>query len=204
MSQWGKSDQANNAPIWAAAQSKQKANTGNRDALYGNGTATGLFAVDAAEITAGGGTIAHTGWIRRVVGTGRRSGRVQTEVLIAGGIDTDGEDDDIFSDTTITISVQPASKSVNTGLATTFSVGAVANPVVTMTYQWQANTGSGLVNLIDGNIGPGNNSGTYSNVTTSTLSISDVSSLDGVTFAVVVSASGANSVTSANATLTVV
>lgn len=195
MSQWGKSDQANNAPIWAAAQSKQKANSANRDALYGNGTATGLFAVDAAEITSGGGTIAHTGWIRRVVGTGRRSGRVQTEVLIAGGIGTDGEDD-IFSDTTITISVQPASKSVNTGLATTFSVGAVANPVVTMTYQWQANTGSGLANLAA--------AGVYSNVTTSTLSISDVSALDGVTFAVVVSASGANSVTSANATLTVV
>jgi len=36
---------------------------------------------------------AHTGWVLRTVGSGGRSGRVQTEVLVAGGITSDASDD---------------------------------------------------------------------------------------------------------------
>lgn len=54
-------------------------------------TADLLFAV------VGAGSVAHTGWVVRKEGTGGRAGRVQTEVLVAGGIVTDsGDDDDQF------------------------------------------------------------------------------------------------------------
>lgn len=198
MAQHGSRDQSNNAPIWAAAQSSLTPNTANRDALYGNSTATGLFAVDSNEIAAAGGSIAHTGWIRRVVGTGGRLGRIMTEVLVAGGIVTD-EANDAYAQYVITISVQPQSKSVNNNLNTTFSVGAVSVPVDTLTYKWQANSGSGFANLT--------NSGVYSNVTTSTLSISNVAGLNAVSYRVIVSTSSASpaiTATSSNATLTVV
>lgn len=47
----------------------------------------------------GAGTLAHTGWVVRTVGSGGRAGRIQTEVLVAGGIVTDNDsDDDVFPD----------------------------------------------------------------------------------------------------------
>lgn len=57
-----------------------------------------VYGVDEAEIAAGGGAVAHTGWVRRVAGSGGRSGRVQTEVLVAGGITGDAADDSEFPD----------------------------------------------------------------------------------------------------------
>lgn len=42
--------------------------------------------------------IAHTGWVLRTEGTGGRAGRVQYEVLVAGGIVDDGSDDTILPD----------------------------------------------------------------------------------------------------------
>lgn len=42
--------------------------------------------------------IPHTGWVLRTEGTGGRAGRVQYEVLVAGGIGTDGSDDTILPD----------------------------------------------------------------------------------------------------------
>ncbi len=53
----------------------------------GSGTA-GVAVLGAPGIGA-----AHTGWVLRKTGTGGRAGRVQTEVLVAGGIASDGSDD---------------------------------------------------------------------------------------------------------------
>lgn len=201
MSLWGMADNANNLPKQAAASvpGRKKAPTlANANTLYGNTTVEGLFAYNASEIAASQGAVAHTGWVRRTVGSGGRAGRVMTEVLVAGGITGPSANNGIPS-VTISISIQPANKSVNAGLATTFSVGAVSIPVgATLAYQWQANTGSGFANLT--------NSGIYSNVTTSTLSISNVTTANQVSYRVVVSdnADGATPVTSANAKLTVV
>lgn len=39
---------------------------------------------------------AHTGWVLRTVGSGGRAGRIQTEVLVAGGISGDAADDDTY------------------------------------------------------------------------------------------------------------
>ena len=44
---------------------------------------------------AGGTTLTHAGWVRRVVGTGGRAGRVQQEVLVAMGSMSGDQSDDI-------------------------------------------------------------------------------------------------------------
>lgn len=65
-------DQLDGAPTSAV---DDKSNTGQDQ--YGNT----VFGVDANEVAAG--SAAHTGWVRRVEGTGGRAGRVQEEVLVA-------------------------------------------------------------------------------------------------------------------------
>lgn len=103
MAQWGSNDATSNAVLFAPALVNKTPNTANRDALYGNTTANayfagvtvGMYGVDAAELSS---DIAHTGWILRKVGQGGRAGRIQTEVLVAGGITGDSSDDDIFPD----------------------------------------------------------------------------------------------------------
>lgn len=45
-----------------------------------------VFGVDATEqVVAGATGPAHAGWVRRIVGTGGRAGRVQYETLVASG-----------------------------------------------------------------------------------------------------------------------
>lgn len=53
-------------------------------------TATGVAVVGGAKNKG----VAHTGWVVRTEGTGGRAGRVQYEVLVAGGIVTDNNSDD--------------------------------------------------------------------------------------------------------------
>lgn len=57
-----------------------------------------VFGVDTTEVglTAG---VAHAGWVRRTVGSGNRTGRVQHEVLVAGSsITGDAGDDTEYPD----------------------------------------------------------------------------------------------------------
>jgi len=66
----------------------------SNDVTGGSGTGANIaltFATSSKGIT-------HTGWVVRTVGSGGRAGRVQNEVLIAGGIGTDGSDDTIYPD----------------------------------------------------------------------------------------------------------
>lgn len=195
MPQWGSKDQANNSVLWAGALVAKTANVANRDALYGNATATGIFAVNAAEQTASDGKYASTGWVKRTVGTGGRAGRILTETLVAIGITTDGSDDATIPDNGILITTQPAPRSVTAPAGTTFTVAATSTANAAVTVQWQANTGSGYANL--------SNAGVYSNVTTATLSISNSTGLNAVRYRAVLSSSGATSVNSAGALLTV-
>ena len=203
---WKNTDAAANSTIFAAAQLKQTPNTNNRDALFGNTTSNayfdnvtvGQYAVDDKEIAAGGGAVAHTGWVLRTSGTGGRAGRVMTEVLVAGGITTDGADDAIYPDYTIRITTQPMNRTVNasstTANTTTLSVVAASTPNgATLAYLWQANTGSGFVNAASGTTGN----------TTATLTVSANSFANGTQFRVVVQATGAANVTSNAAVLTV-
>ena len=52
-----------------------------------------VYGVDTTETAVQDSKIAHAGWVRRVAGSGGRSGRVQTEVLVAmSSISGDAED----------------------------------------------------------------------------------------------------------------
>lgn len=203
MAQWGKNDQASQSVNWAPTLVKVTPNTANRDALYGNTTANafiagvtvGQYGVDDAEIAAGAGKVAHTGWVLQTTGQGGRAGRVFTEVLVAGGITGDGEDVS-YPDYRITISSQPAAASANgsNNDVATFSVTAATVPAGgTISYLWQANSGSGFVNAAAGTSGN----------TTATLSVNANTASNGTQYRVVTSVTGGANVTSSAAVLTV-
>lgn len=69
------------------------AGAGETHTLTGE-TATGVVSIGGTR----GRGVAHAGWVLRREGTGGRAGRVQTEVLVAGGIKTDAADDTYFPD----------------------------------------------------------------------------------------------------------
>jgi len=207
MAQWGNQDASSNAVLWAPTSVKLAPNTDNRDALFGNTTAdafvtnetVGMFAVDTNEITAEGGKTAHTGWVLRREGTGGRAGRVQTEVLVAGGIGNDAEDTK-YPDYVIRITSQPVSANVYSGnnqTATFTVVGATTPAGGSISYQWQR--------YITGNTTWINvtNSGAYANATTASLKVSANTGIDGEKFRVRLSVTGADTVTSSNATIVI-
>jgi hypothetical protein len=174
--------------------------------LFGNTTANtyiagltvGQYGVDSAEIAAGDGSAAHTGWVLRTTGQGGRAGRVFEEVLVAGGITGDAEDVS-YPDYAIRVLSQPVDLEIdvsanadNTG---TFSVSAATVPAGgTVTYLWVVDTGSGYVNAAAGTSGN----------TTTTLTVFGNTFSTGDLFKVVMNTSGgATQVNSAAAELTV-
>jgi hypothetical protein len=63
------------------------------------GDPTKVYGVDTTETAVQASKIAHAGWVRRVAGSSGRSGRVQTEVLVASSsISGDQSDDTQFPD----------------------------------------------------------------------------------------------------------
>lgn len=126
MSQWGKTDAAADSPFMTVQQLKKKANTANRNALYGNTTTTaGVFAVDAAEAAAANGSVAHTGWVLRKRGTGP----IKTITISAGGSGYSNTD---------TLRIVPSLGGVNaTATLTTNATGGIASLTIT-------NNGSGF------------------------------------------------------------
>ncbi|UGS23821.1 GEVED domain-containing protein [Flavobacterium channae] len=94
----------------------------------------------------------------------------------------------------VNITVQPPNRTITDGNNTTFTVTATGT---TPTYQWQVNTGSGFVDLVNG--------APYSNVTTSALNItSATAAMTGYVYRCVVSgAAPCGSVISNPGTLTV-
>ena len=202
---WGKSDAASNSTIYAAAQLKVAPNTANRDALFGNTTANayfdgvtvGQFGVDGNEVAANPG-ISHTGWVLRTAGSGGRAGRVMTEVLVAGGIGTDASDDVVMPDYIIRVTTQPVNTTINattnvnnTGVI--FTVAATQPTGGSITYLWQANTGSGFVNAAAGTTGN----------TTANLTVFANTFSTGAQFRALLQVTGAANVTTSVATLTV-
>lgn len=203
MPQWKNTDDAANSVLWAPAQLKLAPTTTNRNALFGNttsnayfeGTTIGMFGVDDNEVAASKGAVAHTGWVLRTEGQGGRAGRIQTEVLVAGGM-LDDKEDAVYPDAAIVIDTQPQSKTVEANTATTLSVVAHTLPQgVSISYQWQLSNGTSFNDLSNG--------GVYSGVTTATLAISDTTGLDGNEYRVVLSASAAVNVESESAILSV-
>jgi hypothetical protein len=98
----------------------------------------------------------------------------------------------------ITISTQPSASSVTAPASASFTVGATTNDGGTLSYQWQLSTngGTSYSNITNG--------GVYSGATTTTLSISDSTGLNGNLYrARVTSTGGSVAVNSDGALLTV-
>ena len=197
---WGNKDNAANSDIAATMQVNRATTAANQTALYGNVTAgafvtnvaIGQFAVDTNEVRANG-KIPHSGWVLRKEGTGLRAGRVTYEVLVAtGSIATDGSDDTNFPDYSIRILTQPSA--ANGAGNVNLTVAATSTPLTTLSYTWQRNAGAGWVTV-------NNTAGVYFNNTSATL-VANAAVANANTFRVLVSATGANTVTSSNAAVT--
>ena len=202
---WGNKDNAANSDIAAVIQYRKGVTSANQSALYKSVTANafvtneivGQFAVDTNEMAAaapGRAKPTHSGWVLRKEGTGLRAGRVTYEVLVAtGSIATDGTDDTQFPDYRLTITTQPTS--ANGAGNVNLTVVATSTPTgATLSYAWQRNAGAGWVSVA-------NTAGVYFNATSPTL-IANAAVANANTFRVLVSATSANTVTSANAAVT--
>ena len=202
---WGNQDAASNSTIFAPTSVKLAPNSANRDNLFDNTTAdafitgvtVGQFGVDSNEIAVNPG-VAHTGWVLRTEGSGGRAGRVFNEVLVAGGIGIDASDDVTFPDYLIRVATQPVSTTINatsnadnTGVI--FVVAATQPTGGSISYLWQANTGSGFVNAAAGTTGN----------TTANLTVQANSFSTGNQFRVLMQVTGGANVTSTVATLTI-
>ena len=205
MSQWKNDDSAANSVLWGVAQYKVRANTDNRDAFFGNTTAdayisgitVGQFGVDTNEqaaARAAGARPAHAGWVVKTTGSGGRDGRVSMETLVAmGSMNADAEDA-VFPDYTIIIGTQPRANTANTTASenATFRVVATSTPTTTLTYAWTYANGDSI--QAGANVG----------VTTSAnLVVNSAVETANASYKVTISATGATSVVSSNAVLTI-
>jgi hypothetical protein len=204
MAQWGNTDDAANSVLWGVSQLNLTANSDNRDDLFGNTTAdafitnatVGQFGAGVQEAQANG-AIPHSGWILRTTGSGGRAGRVQNEVLVAGGytFTVDASDDAVLPDYVITITSQPSDASGNTSAAeeVTFTVVAESAPAgATLAYAWTYANGDAI--QAGANVG----------VTTgATLTVNTGVETSNVDYKVAVTTTGGQNATSSNATLTI-
>lgn len=207
MSQWKNDDSAANSVLWGVTQYNKAPNTANRNAFFGNTTANaysngitvGQFGVDTSEMAATRqareNRPAHAGWVNRIVGSGGRAGRIQHEVLVAMGSMTGDAEDAAFPDRTIVISTQPLANSANTtaaGLATFRVVAATVPTGGTLTYAWTFANGDTIT--------AGSNVGV---TTAANLVINSAAQTANASYKVAISSTGADTVTSSNATLTI-
>jgi len=199
MALWGNLDAANNAPLNGGTEGIGL--TANTQQLFGNttlattdsilgraGMTIGVFGVDAQEQRAEAAQGGHAGWVLRKEGSGGRAGRIHVETLVAmGSMTGDGSDDTPYPDTLITITTQPQSNAAFTsGEDLTLTVVATStNPGSTLTFQWYDVANNTLLS---------GNTATSLNVFTVTAAAS---------YNVVVSATGADSVSSQNAVITI-
>jgi hypothetical protein len=94
----------------------------------------------------------------------------------------------------VAISTGPAPSVLYAGRTVTFSVAAVSG-FPPITYQWQVNSGSGWVNLV--------NNSRISGATSASLTIANVGAADAFSYRVIATDAGAHSVTSSATTLTI-
>jgi len=176
MAQWGKNDAASNSVVWGPALLSKDVSRANANTLYGNTTADAyivgrtdaIVGIDEDEAQAISG---NPGWSLKTAFSGGRAGRVQYETLVAMSSMSGSDGDSAVAPNFLIVftSQPPASESVAAGANTTIAATVATNPLgKTVTYQWEANSGSGFANL--------SNAGLYSNVTTATLSISTANS----------------------------
>lgn len=206
---WGSVDNAANSDIAATMQFNQNVATANQTLLFGNTTVdafitnetVGQFGVDVNEMQAARAADyskpAHAGWVIRHEGTGLKAGRVWYETLVAMGSMSGDAEDTLFPDYTIVFTTQPSSNTSATAGNLTFTVVATSAPTgATLSYKWQRYNGGSFVDVA-------NTAGRYFNNTSPTFTANNVTA-NGNVFRVLVSATGANTVTSSNATISYV
>lgn len=181
MSLWSNVDANTAAPKWSVAAGLGL--SANGFALTAN-TTLGVFGVTNGEqqsetVRKG----AHAGWVLQQVGTGGRAGRVMTETLVAMGSMTDDSDAATVVNRIIKISRQPGNASNTAGGNASFNVAASATPSTTLTYQWYSNGA-----IITG-------------ATANVLNLTNVQTQNN--YYVIVGATDATSVKSANGVLTI-
>ena len=186
MALWSNTDAENSKPKFLTAA--EKALTFGVD-----------VAEQAAETSQGTGPT-HAGWVLRTEGTGQRAGRVFQETLVAMGSMTGDLEDVVMQDLNIIIGTQPADAETTAPGSAEFTVVATTVPTGgSLTYQWQVSTNGGT---------------NYNNITvanepnltgydTDTLTMANTTGADGYMFRCQISATGATTVTSSAATLTV-
>lgn len=188
----------------------------NVSTLQNTYTIQNIVGVDKIEIAVpenkARGVASHTGWVDyKTYSTSQGATRNKSEVLVAlsknfsanangvlfgVGAGTDADDDTIAADYQIIINTQPVDTTEDAGDPIIFFVAASTDPAgQTLTYEWYEDNTTHTYAVIDG--------GEYSGNTTNTLTIANVSNVDGFSYFVVVSGTGgADSVTSDTATAT--
>jgi hypothetical protein len=162
----------------------------------GGYTSETTFGVDENEMAAnpdiGAG---HAGWVH-VRTNGSRKISETLVALSKNGITGDAEDTE-FEDFLISITTQPSDSTKASGEAESFAVvSTISGSGGTQTFQWQLQTGG------TGSFCNISNAGVYTTATTATLNISDNTGLSTNKYRCVISATGADDVTSTAATLT--
>jgi hypothetical protein len=178
-------------PLWSNTDANTSAPKFTVDVRNGNTgiqafetTPVGTWGVDTTEAIAKN-VNGHAGWILRTVGSDGRSGRVIEETLVAMGSMTGDSEDAVYPDAVITITSQPSNLSIVGPNTATFTVSTSVRPLGTsLLFQWY---------------GP---SGLITGATSTTLTIAGATSANNGGYYVEVSATGADTVTSANGTLT--
>ena len=183
MALWGNIDQAADKPKYLTTAEK-------------NATA-GVSAAEAALAANKAKGLQHAGWVQYSTYTDAQGNtRHKSETLVAmSSITSDNNADDttVGIDPVITIGTQPANASVTSPASATFTVVSTINNGGALSYQWQVSTDTGT---------------TWTNITGetgTTLNISDTDQeyLTANQFRVIVSSTGATSVTSNAVTLTI-
>lgn len=199
MALWSNTDANTSVPKFAPSLVSLENTQDNSNLLFGNTTADafvtgetiGVFGVDtneqqATSNNAGG----HAGWVLRTEGSGGRAGRIHTETLVAMGSMSSDAEDVVYPDYTISITSQPQPANNAVAGSVTFDVTAETVPTGgTLSYQWSVDeNGSGTMVALSGE-------------TAATLELDNIATAN--LYRVVVSVTGGNDVTSANAALTI-
>lgn len=193
---WKNTDEAASAPQFTV-----DITTGNTGVQAFEVEPVGTWGVDTTEARAKN-VNGHAGWVLRTVGSGGRSGRVLEETLVAMGSMSGDSEDVVYPDAILSITSQPTNRSIvaGGGNTATFTIGVTSTPDATITYQWQYDNAGTWGNVANGT--PANT--TYTGATSASLVVLPTTTeADTAKYRVIASSTGADSVTSANAVLTV-
>lgn len=185
MALWGKIDNEANKPKYLSDELRNDQSVSDKDATVG------VDRSEAAEEVNRLSAIKTPGWTKYRTYTDQHGNtRHKAEILVAFGGDFEGGDNDtIPPNPVITINTQPTNQAVVEGGDATFNVVASVTRGATLSYQWQENVDSEWVTQV----------GNTDTFTVAETALAD----DGRVFRVIVTAVGADAVTSNTVTLTV-